>query len=148
MIGMIHLEQGDLDKAAEAYIRGLAAPQKSVDHELSGNVIDLCPVGALNSKPFRHRARSWEMTEHALVSPHDGMGTNLWGHVLRGRLMRVVPRTNEEINETWIADRDRFSYEGVYAPDRLRLPMMRVEGRWQEVGWERALKSLKILLEK
>ena len=66
--------------------------EKSVDHELSGNVIDLCPVGALNSKPFRHRARSWEMTEHALVSPHDGAGTNLWGHVLRGRLMRVVPR--------------------------------------------------------
>ncbi len=70
--------------------------EKSVDHELSGNVIDLCPVGALNSKPFRHRARSWEMTEHALVSPHDGTGTNLWGHVLRGRLMRVVPRSNED----------------------------------------------------
>ena len=102
--------------------------EKSVDHELSGNVIDLCPVGALNSKPFRHRARSWEMTEHALVSPHDGAGTNLWGHVLRGRLMRVVPRTNEEINETWIADRDRFSYEGIYAADRLREPMMRVGG--------------------
>jgi NADH-quinone oxidoreductase subunit G len=120
--------------------------EKSVDHELSGNVIDLCPVGALNSKPFRHRARSWEMTEHALVSPHDGTGTNLWGHVLRGRLMRVVPRTNEEINETWIADRDRFSYEGVYAPDRLRMPMMRVEGRWQEVGWERALEAAAALL--
>ena len=89
--------------------------EKSVDHELSGNVIDLCPVGALNSKPFRHRARSWEMTEHALVSPHDGAGTNLYGHVLRGRLMRVVPRANEDINETWIADRDRFSYEGIYA---------------------------------
>ena len=120
--------------------------EKSVDHELSGNVIDLCPVGALNSKPFRHRARSWEMTEHALVSPHDGTGTNLWGHVLRGRLMRVVPRANEEINETWIADRDRFSYEGVYAPDRLRVPMMRVEGRWQEVGWERALEAAAALL--
>ncbi len=110
--------------------------EKSVDHELSGNVIDLCPVGALNSKPFRHRARSWEMTEHALVSPHDGIGTNLWGHVLRGRLMRVVPRSNEEINETWIADRDRFSYEGIYSADRLREPMMRVEGQWREVSWE------------
>jgi NADH-quinone oxidoreductase subunit G len=120
--------------------------EKSVDHELSGNVIDLCPVGALNSKPFRHRARSWEMTEHALVSPHDGMGTNLWGHVLRGRLMRVVPRVNEEINENWIADRDRFSYEGLYAPDRLRAPMLRVEGRWQEVGWERALQAAAALL--
>ena len=115
--------------------------EKSVDHELSGNVIDLCPVGALNSKPFRHRARSWEMTEHALVSPHDGTGTNLWGHVLRGRLMRVVPRSNEAVNETWISDRDRFSYEGVYAADRLRAPMLRVEGRWQEVGWERALEA-------
>jgi NADH-quinone oxidoreductase subunit G len=120
--------------------------EKSVDHELSGNVIDLCPVGALNSKPFRHRARSWEMTEHALVSPHDGAGTNLWGHVLRGRLMRVVPRANEEINETWISDRDRFSYEGIYAPDRLRAPMLRVEGRWQEASWEAALEAAAGLL--
>jgi NADH-quinone oxidoreductase subunit G len=120
--------------------------EKSVDHELSGNVIDLCPVGALNSKPFRHRARAWEMTEHALVSPHDGTGTNLWGHVLRGRLMRIVPRANEEINETWIADRDRFSYEGVYSADRLSVPMMRIEGRWQEVGWERALEAAASLL--
>jgi NADH-quinone oxidoreductase subunit G len=115
--------------------------EKSVDHELSGNVIDLCPVGALNSKPFRYRARAWEMTEHALVSPHDGTGTNLWGHVLRGRLMRVVPRTNEDINETWIADRDRFSYEGIYSADRLKAPMLRSEGRWQAVSWETALEA-------
>jgi len=120
--------------------------EKSVDHELSGNVIDLCPVGALNSKPFRHRARSWEMTEHALVAPHDGTGTNLYGHVLRGRLMRVVPRANEEINETWIADRDRFSYEGIYAADRLRQPMLRDEGRWQAVSWEAALEATAALL--
>ncbi len=120
--------------------------EKSVDHELSGNVIDLCPVGALNSKPFRHRARSWEMTEHALVSPHDGAGTNLYGHVLRGRLMRVVPRANEDINETWIADRDRFSYEGIYAADRLREPMLRVEGRWQPATWEAALEAAAALL--
>ncbi|MGH8135134.1 MAG: NADH-quinone oxidoreductase subunit NuoG [Steroidobacteraceae bacterium] len=113
--------------------------ERSVDHELSGNVIDLCPVGALNSKPFRHRARSWEMTEHALVSPHDATGTNLYGHVLRGRLMRVVPRHNEDINETWIADRDRYSYEGIYAADRLQAPMMRIEGRWREVSWDNAL---------
>ncbi|MGE0031116.1 MAG: NADH-quinone oxidoreductase subunit NuoG [Steroidobacteraceae bacterium] len=120
--------------------------EKSVDHELSGNVIDLCPVGALNSKPFRHRARSWEMTEHALVSPHDATGTNLWGHVLRGRLMRVVPRTHEEINENWIADRDRYSCEGVYAADRLRAPMLRVEGQWREVTWEAALAAAADLL--
>ncbi len=113
--------------------------ERSVDHELSGNVIDLCPVGALNSKPFRHRARSWEMTEHALVSPHDAVGTNLYGHVLRGRLMRIVPRHNDDINETWIADRDRYSYEGIYSADRLQAPMVRIEGRWREVSWDLAL---------
>jgi len=121
--------------------------ERSVDHELSGNVIDLCPVGALNSKPFRHRARSWEMTEHALVSPHDPVGTNLYGHVLRGRLLRVVPRQNEEINETWIADRDRYSYEGIYAPDRLRAPMLRAEGQWREVSWEAALAAAAGMLQ-
>ena len=89
--------------------------ERAVEHELSGNIIDLCPVGALNSKPFRYRARSWEMTQAALVSPHDGVGTNLYGHVLRGKLMRVVPRPNDAINETWIADRDRYSYEGIYS---------------------------------
>ncbi|MFO1376151.1 MAG: NADH-quinone oxidoreductase subunit NuoG [Steroidobacteraceae bacterium] len=115
--------------------------EKTVDHELSGNIIDLCPVGALNSKPFRFGARSWEMTEHALVSPHDPVGSNLWGHVLRGRLMRIVPRDNEQINETWIADRDRFSYEAVYAADRLASPMMRVEGEWRSVDWETALSA-------
>jgi NADH-quinone oxidoreductase subunit G len=120
--------------------------ERGVDHELSGNVIDVCPVGALNSKPFRHRARSWEMTEHALVSPHDAAGTNLWGHVLRGRLMRVVPRANEAINETWIADRDRFSYEGIYAPDRLQAPMLRDEGQWRVVSWEAALEAAAELL--
>src|SRR5262245_2915034 len=102
--------------------------ERSVDHELSGNIIDLCPVGALNNKPFRYRARAWEMTQHALISPHDGVGSNLFGHSLRGRLMRVVPRHNEAINETWISDRDRFSYEGIYAEDRLQQPMFRGEG--------------------
>ncbi len=115
--------------------------ERAVDHELSGNIIDLCPVGALNSKPFRYRARSWEMTQHALVSPHDGTGTNLFGHVLRGKLMRVVPRTNEAINETWIADRDRFSYEGLYAADRLDAPMVREGNEWKKVTWEVALET-------
>jgi NADH-quinone oxidoreductase subunit G len=121
--------------------------ERSVDHELSGNVIDLCPVGALNSKPFRHRARSWEMTEHELVSPHDATGTNLYGHVLRGRLMRIVPRRNDDINETWIADRDRFSYEGIYSADRLLAPLMRVEGRLREVGWDAALAATADILK-
>jgi NADH-quinone oxidoreductase subunit G len=115
--------------------------EKAVDHELSGNIIDLCPVGALNSKPFRYRARAWEMTQHALVSPHDGVGTNLFGHVLRGKLMRVVPRTNEAINETWIADRDRFSYEGIYSADRLEAPMVREGSEWKRVSWEVALEK-------
>jgi NADH-quinone oxidoreductase subunit G len=115
--------------------------EKSVDHELSGNIIDLCPVGALNNKPYRYRARAWEMTQHPLVSPHDCAGTNLFGHVLRGRLMRVVPRENEEINETWIADRDRFSCEGLYAPDRAQKPMVRQDGAWRETDWESALEA-------
>ncbi len=119
--------------------------ERAVEHELSGNIIDLCPVGALNSKPFRFRARSWEMTQAALVSPHDGVGSNLYGHVLRGRLMRVVPRPNEAINETWISDRDRFSYEGIYSADRLDAPMMRQgeghTGEWKKVTWEVALEA-------
>jgi NADH-quinone oxidoreductase subunit G len=114
--------------------------EHSVDHELSGNIIDLCPVGALNSKPFRYRGRGWEMTQYPLISPHDGVGTQIYGHVLRGRLMRVVPRPCEEINETWIADRDRYSYEGVYSEDRLLQPQVRqVDGSWREVEWDAAL---------
>src|SRR6202035_1313727 len=121
--------------------------EQTVHHEMSGNVIDLCPVGALVSKPYRFSARAWEMTSHPLVSPHDGAGTNLYGHVLRGRLMRVIPRENEAINETWIPDRDRFSYEGIYSADRIRKPMIRQEGaqpgggggEWIETDWETAL---------
>ena len=115
--------------------------EKTVEHELSGNVIDLCPVGALVSKPYRFRARAWEMTTQPLVSPHDGVGSNLFGHVLRGKLMRVVPRANESINETWISDRDRFSYEGVYSPDRATAPMVRVGDDWTTPGWESALEK-------
>jgi NADH-quinone oxidoreductase subunit G len=116
--------------------------EHSVDHELSGNIIDLCPVGALNSKPFRYRGRGWEMTQVPLISPHDGVGSQLYGHVLRGRLMRVVPRPCEEINETWIADRDRFGYEGVYSEDRLLAPQLRqADGSWREVEWDVALEA-------
>ena len=122
--------------------------EHSVDHELSGNIIDLCPVGALNSKPFRYRGRGWEMTQYPMVSPHDGMGTQLFGHVLRGRLMRVVPRDCEEINETWIADRDRFSYEGIYSDDRLLQPQLRAaDGNWREASWDEALEKAAGLLK-
>ncbi len=117
--------------------------EKSVEHELSGNIIDLCPVGALNNKPYRYSARAWEMTQAPLISPHDSMGTNLFAHVLRGKVMRVVPRVNEEVNETWIADRDRYSYEGIYSEDRLSKPLIRQRDdkgdSWQEVDWETAL---------
>jgi len=115
--------------------------ERAVTHEMSGNIIDLCPVGALNSKPFRYRARSWEMTQAALISPHDGVGSNLYGHVLRGRLMRIVPRPNEAINETWIADRDRYSYEGIYSADRVTSPMVREGADWKQVTWEIALET-------
>jgi NADH-quinone oxidoreductase subunit G len=115
--------------------------ERSVDHELSGNIIDLCPVGALNSKPFRYRARSWEMTQHETISPHDCVGSNLYAHVRRGQIMRVVPRQNDEVNETWIADRDRFSYEGVYSGDRVERPLVKRGGEWQEVDWAVALEG-------
>ena len=113
--------------------------EHSVDHELSANIIDLCPVGALNNKPFRYHARSWEMQQAALVSPHDAFGTNVYAHVLRGKVMRMVPRENEEINETWIADRDRFGFEGIYSAERVTQPMVRVNGTLEVVDWEVAL---------
>jgi NADH-quinone oxidoreductase subunit G len=115
--------------------------EHSVDHELSANIIDLCPVGALNSKPFRYHARAWEMSQSALVSPHDAFGANLYAHVLRGKLMRMVPRENEDINETWIADRDRFGFEGMYSADRVSQPMLRIDGNLQVVDWEVALNA-------
>jgi len=122
--------------------------EHSVDHELSANIIDLCPVGALNNKPFRYRARAWEMTQAALVSPHDAFGTNVYAHVLRGKLMRMVPRENEQINETWIADRDRFGFEGMYSPERLGVPLLRTDGSLQDVDWEVALNEAAERLQK
>src|ERR1700733_11947490 len=122
--------------------------EHSVDHELSANIIDLCPVGALNNKPFRYRARAWEMTQAPLVSPHDGFGTNVYAHVLRGKLMRMVPRENEEINETWIADRDRFGFEGMYSADRVSVPLLRTDGSLLPVDWEVALNEAAERLQK
>jgi len=113
--------------------------EQSVDHELSANIIDLCPVGALNNKPYRYSARAWEMEQRATVSPHDCVGSNMYAHVLRGTIKRVVPRENEGINETWLADRDRFSYEAIYSSDRLQTPMVKESGEWRELDWEEAL---------
>ena len=116
--------------------------EKSIDHELSANIIDLCPVGALNNKPYRYSARAWEMTQRATVSPHDCVGSNMNAHVLRGTIKRVVPRENEAINETWLSDRDRFSYEGVYSRDRLSGPRLKSGDTWEDVSWEEALERL------
>ncbi|MBI5430914.1 MAG: NADH-quinone oxidoreductase subunit G [Nitrosomonadales bacterium] len=111
----------------------------SVDSELSGNMIDLCPVGALTSKPFRYTARSWELSRRKSVSPHDGLGSNLAVQVKNNKVMRVVPVENEDINECWISDKDRFSYEGLNSPERLTKPMIKQDGKWLEVEWQAAL---------
>ena len=115
--------------------------ENSVASELSGNVIDLCPVGALTSKPARFNARAWELTEHDGVAPHDSVGSNLHVHVRRSEVMRVVPRENESVNQTWISDRDRFSYQGLYSSDRLLRPMLRENGKLREVDWQQALQA-------
>ncbi len=109
--------------------------------ELSGNVIDLCPVGALTSKPFRYTARAWEMTQHETIAAHDSVGSNLYAHVRRGKVMRIVPRENDAINQTWISDRDRFSYTGLDHEDRLTQPMIRESGTLKTVTWDVALKK-------
>jgi NADH-quinone oxidoreductase subunit G len=114
--------------------------ERSVDHELSGNIIDVCPVGALNNKPYRYRARAWEMTQHETISPHDCVGARLYTHTLRGKVMRNVPRSCEELNETWATDRDRFGCHGLYGAERLERPMIRAaDGEWREASWEDAL---------
>ena len=113
---------------------------RSVESELSGNMIDICPVGALTSKPFRYHARTWELARRRTVSPHDSLGANLIVQVKDDEVMRVVPFENEEINECWISDRDRFSYEGLKSEDRLSAPMIKGEdGQWREASWSDAL---------
>ena len=112
---------------------------ETVDSELSGNMIDLCPVGALTSKPFRYSARTWELSRRKSIAPHDSSGANLVVQVKNQRVMRVVPLENEAVNECWIADRDRFSYEALNGPERLTQPMLKQGGEWQEVDWTTAL---------
>ena len=111
---------------------------KSVESELSGNIIDLCPVGALTSKPFRYSARSWELSRRSTISCHDSLGSNMEAHVKDDIVKRVIPKENESINECWISDRDRFSYEGLYHKDRINLPLKRVKNQWEEIDWEEA----------
>ncbi len=112
---------------------------ETIDSELSGNMIDVCPVGALTSKPFRYSARTWELSRRKSVSPHDSTGTNLIVQVKNNQVMRVVPLENEDVNECWIADRDRFSYEALNGSERLTAPMIKQDGAWKAVDWPTAL---------
>lgn len=117
--------------------------EKTLSSELSGNMIDVCPVGALTSKPYRFRARAWELTQKPTISPHDGFGSNLMVHARRNELFRVVPKENEQLNETWVSDRDRFSYQGVQTESRLEKPMIKKRGEWETVSWEEAIDFVK-----
>ncbi len=120
----------------------LAFVGKTVDSELSGNVIDLCPVGALTSKPFRYSARSWELSRRKSVSPHDSLGANLIVQVKQDRVMRVLPLENDAVNECWISDKDRFSYEALNTDARLTKPMVKQNGAWAETDWQTALQAV------
>ncbi|MEP7186677.1 MAG: NADH-quinone oxidoreductase subunit NuoG [Rhodanobacter sp.] len=112
---------------------------KTVETELSGNIIDVCPVGALTNKPFQFKARPWELIAKPSIGYHDALGSNLWLHTRRGEVLRTVPRDNESINECWLSDRDRYSHEGLYADDRISAPQVKRDGLWQVTSWEDAL---------
>lgn len=115
--------------------------QNSIDSELSGNIIDLCPVGALTNKPFRFAARAWELLARPSLGAHDAVGSLLYHHTRAGRILRSVPRDNEATNENWLSDRDRYSYAGLYAADRVTQPLVKTEGHWQAVSWDEAVKA-------
>lgn len=131
------MELGMIHRGEHSEITTVAGD--TVDSELSGNMIDLCPVGALTSKPFRYSARTWELSRRKSVSPHDSTGANLIVQVKANRVMRVVPLENEAVNECWLADRDRFSYESLNSDDRLTQPMIKQNGEWQATDWTTAL---------
>ena len=131
------MEFGMLGRGEHAEITSFVG--NTVDSELSGNMIDLCPVGALTSKPFRYSARTWELSRRKSISAHDGLGTNLVVQVKGARVMRTLPLENDAINECWISDKDRFAYEGLNSPDRLTTPMVKQDGKWNEVSWQTAL---------
>jgi NADH-quinone oxidoreductase subunit G len=120
--------------------------ENSIDSELSGNIIDLCPVGALTNKPFRFAARAWELVAKPSVANHDGLGSVVYHHQRRGRILRTVPRENEFTNETWLSDRDRFSHLGLYSDDRATQPMVKVDGEWRNVDWDQAIAAAAAVL--
>ena len=113
---------------------------KTLETELSGNIIDVCPVGALTNKPYQFHARAWELIAKPSIGYHDALGSNLWLHTRRGDVLRTVPRDNEAVNECWLSDRDRYSYQGLYAADRISAPEVKRNGQWQVTTWEDALK--------
>ena len=115
--------------------------ERNINSELSGNIIDLCPVGALTNKPFRHTARPWEMRARKFVGTHDCLGSHLYYHTRGRRIMRAVPRDNEMVNECWLADRDRYSHFGLASADRLTAPRIRIDGQWRETDWDTALET-------
>ncbi len=133
--GMMELGQAFRGEHAEimSFVSG------TVDSELSGNMIDLCPVGALTSKPFRYKARSWELSRRRSVSAHDSLGTSLAVQTKSNRVLRVLPIENDDINECWLSDKDRFAYEGLNSAERLTKPMIKQDGKWHEVEWQTAL---------
>jgi NADH-quinone oxidoreductase subunit G len=116
--------------------------ESAMSSELSGNVIDLCPVGALTNKPFRYQARAWELQQYPMVSSHDCLGSNLYVHVRRGEVLRAVPRENENLNEVWLSDRDRYSVHALNIPERATTPMLKKKGKWKEVEWLDALEHI------
>ncbi len=119
---------------------------KPLTTELSGNVVDVCPVGALTNKVFQFRARPWELTARESLGYHDAMGSNLFLHVRRGEVLRAVPRDNERVNECWLSDRDRYSHQGLYSADRAVKPLRKINGEWQEVSWAEGLAAAKDIL--
>jgi len=134
-------EVGMLNRGEHAEITTFVG--RAVESELSGNMIDVCPVGALLSKPFRFNARTWELARRRSVSPHDSVGANLVLQAKMDKVLRVVPFENDEVNECWISDRDRFSYEGLYTEDRLTRPMVRGDdGQWREASWNDAMQTI------
>lgn len=134
-------EVGMLNRGEHAEITTFVG--RAVESELSGNMIDVCPVGALLSKPFRFNARTWELARRRSVSPHDSVGANLVLQAKMDKVLRVVPLENDEVNECWISDRDRFSYEGLYTEDRLTRPMVRGDdGQWREASWNDAMQTI------
>ncbi|HWH47743.1 MAG TPA: NADH-quinone oxidoreductase subunit NuoG [Burkholderiales bacterium] len=131
------MELGLVGRGEHAEIMPFVA--RTVDSEVSGNMIDVCPVGALTSKPFRYKARTWELARRKSISPHDALGSNLVVQVKDNRVMRVLPLENDDVNECWLSDRDRFSYDALNSPERLTTPMVKRDGKWEEADWASAL---------